>query len=75
MGISLSSGITRTPYEKPKIIYFEWDTIFCYCLEDLSNYEIRKQVFKNTYKQNKNNLFINHLNEFGIDSNNRFIEN
>ena len=56
IGISLKSGNIRIPYEKPAIIYFEWDTSFCDHLEDLSNYEIRKQVFKNTYEQNKNHF-------------------
>ena len=46
IGISLNSGNIKIPYEKPAIIYFEWDTTFRYHLEDLSNYEIRKQVFK-----------------------------
>ena len=45
MGISLSSSNIRVPYEKPAIIYFEWDTTFCYHIKDLSNYEIRKQIF------------------------------
>ena len=75
IGISLKSGNIRIPYEKPAIIYFEWDTTFCDHLEDLSNYEIRKQVFKNTYEQNKNHFFINHPNKFGIYSNKGFIEN
>ena len=51
IGISLNSGNIKIPYEKPAIIYFEWDTTFRYHLEDLSNYEIRKQVFKNTYEK------------------------
>ena len=46
IGISLNSGNIKIPCEKPAIIYFEWDTTFRYHLEDLSNYEIRKQVFK-----------------------------
>ena len=71
----MNSGNIKTPYEKPAIIYFEWDTTFRYNLEDLSNYEIRKQVFKNTYEQNKNHFFINHPNKFGIYSNKGFIEN
>ena len=75
IGISLNSGNIKIPYEKPAIIYFEWDTTFRYHLEDLSNYEIRKQVFKNTYEQNKNHFFINHPNKFGIYSNKGFIEN
>ena len=62
IGISLSSGNISIPYAKPAIIYFEWDTTFRYHLEDLINYEIRKQVFKNTYEQNKNHFFINHPN-------------
>ena len=41
----------------------------------MSNYEIRKQIFKNTYEQNKNHFFINHPNKFGIYSNKGFIEN
>ena len=44
IGISLNSGNIRIPYEKPAIIYFEWDTTFRYHLKDLSDYEIRKQV-------------------------------
>ena len=68
----MNSGNIRIPYEKPAIIYFEWDTTFRYHLEDLSNYEIRKQVFKNTYEQNKNHFFINHPNKFGIYSNKGF---
>ena len=75
IGISLNSGNIKIPYEKPAIIYFEWDTTFRYHLEDLSNYEIRKQVFKNTYEKNKNHFFINHPNKFGIYSNKGFIEN
>ena len=75
IGISLNSGNIKIPYEKPAIIYIEWDTTFRYHLEDLSNYEIRKQVFKNTYEQNKNHFFINHPNKFGIYSNKGFIEN
>ena len=75
IGISLNSGNIRIPYEKPAIIYFEWDTTFRHHLEDLSNYEIRKQIFKNTYEQNKNHFFINHPNKFGIYSNKGFIEN
>ena len=73
IGISLNSGNIKIPYEKPAIIYFEWDTTFRYHLEDLSNYEIRKQVFKNTYEQNKNHF--SPPNEFGIYSNKGFIEN
>ena len=32
-----------------------------YHLEDFSNYAIRTHVFKDTYDQNKNHFFINHL--------------
>ena len=64
MGISLNSGNIRTPYGKPAIIYFEWDTTFRYHFEDFSNYEIRKQVFKTSYEQNKNHFFINSPNKF-----------
>ena len=42
IGISLSSGNIKIPYEKPAVIYIEWDTTFRYHLEDLSNYEIRR---------------------------------
>ena len=55
IGISLNSGNIRIPNENPAIIYFEWDTTFRHHLEDLSSYEIRKQIFRNTYAQNKNN--------------------
>ena len=48
--VNLNLGNIRIPYEKPTIIYFEWDTAIRYHLEDLSNYEIRKQVFKKTYE-------------------------
>ena len=75
IGINLNSGNTRIPYERPVIIYFEWDITFCYHLEDWSNYEIRNQVFKKTYEQNKNHFFINHPNKFGIYSNKGIIEN
>ena len=35
IGISLNSGNIRIPYEKPAIIYFEWDTAFRNHSEDL----------------------------------------
>lgn len=75
IGKSLNSGNIRIPYEKPAIIYFELDTTFRHHLEDLNNYEIRKQILKNTYEQNKNHFVINHPNKFGIYSNKGFIEN
>ena len=49
-------------------------TTFRHHLEDLSNYEIKKHIFKNTYEQNNNHFFIKHPNKFGIYSNNGFIE-
>ena len=75
IGIILNSGNIRSPNEKLAIIRFQWDTTFRYHLEDLSNNEIRKQVFKNTYEQNKNHFFINHPNKLGIYSNKGFIQN
>ena len=45
IGISLKSGNIRIPYEKPAIIYFEWDTAFCDQLEDLSNYKNKETSF------------------------------
>ena len=57
MGIGLSSGNKRVPYEKLAMIYFEWDTIFRYHLEDWKDLEVRKQVFKNTYEQNKTHFY------------------
>ena len=75
IGISLNSSNIRIPYEKPAIIYFEWDTTFRHHLQDLSDYETRKQVFIDTYEKNKNHFFINYPNKFGIYSNKGFIEN
>ena len=75
IGISLNSGNIRLPYEKPAIIYFEWDTSFHNHIDDLSNYEIRKKVFIQTYEKNRNHFFINHLNKLGIYSNKGFIKN
>ena len=42
IGISLNSGNIRIPYEKPAIIYFEWDTAFRNHSEDLGRDEIKK---------------------------------
>ena len=53
IGISLNSSNIRIPYEKPAIIYFEWDTTFRHHLQDLSDYETRKQVFIDTYEKTK----------------------
>ena len=43
IGISLNSGNIRIPYEKPAIIYFEWDTTFRNHSEDLDRVEIKKK--------------------------------
>ena len=75
IGISLNSGNIRIPYEKPAIIYFEWDTAFRNHSEDLGRDEIKKKNFVNTYNQNKNTFFINYPNNFGIYSKKSYIEN
>ena len=75
IGISLNSGNIRIPYEKPAIIYFEWDTAFRNHSEDLGRDEIKKNFFVNTYNQNKNTFFINYPNNFGIYSKKSYIEN
>ena len=71
----MSSGNIKIPYEKPAIIYFEWENIIRYHLEDLINYEIRKYVFKNTYEQNKSHFFTYHPVKFVIYSNKGFSKN
>ena len=71
----MKSGNIRIPYEKPAISYFEWDTTFRHHVEDLSNYEKRKQVFNNTYKENNILFYIHRHNKFGIYSNKGFVEN
>ena len=75
IGISLNSGNIRIPYEKPAIIYFEWDTTFRNHSEDLDRVEIKKKNFINTYNQNKNTFFINYPNNFGIYSKKKYLEN
>ena len=45
IGISLNSGNISIPYEKPAIVYFEWNTTFRNHSEDLSRDEIKKKVF------------------------------
>ena len=57
IGISLNTGNIRIPYEKHVIIYFEWDTTFSHHLEDLSNYETRKQVFIHIYEKQESFLY------------------
>ena len=64
IGISLNSGNIKIPYEKPAIIYFEWDTTFLNHSEDFGREEIRKKNFINTYNQNKNTFFINYPKHF-----------
>lgn len=44
--ISLNSANIMAPYGRPANLYFEWNTTFRYHLEDLSSYEIRKQILK-----------------------------
>ena len=46
IGISLNSGNIRIPYDKPAIIYFEWDTTFRNHSEDLDRVEIKKKIYK-----------------------------
>ena len=75
IGLSLNSGNIKIPNQKPAIIYFEWNTSFSNNLEKITNYETLKQVFIETYEQNKNSFFINYPNKFGIYSDKGHIEN
>ena len=58
IGISLNSGNIKIPNQKPAIIYFEWNTNFSNYLEKITNYETLKEVFIETYEQNKNSFLL-----------------
>ena len=75
IGLSLDSGNIKIPNQNPAIIYFEWDTDYSNLFEQGKNYKDLEEVFIRTYKQNKNSLFINYPNNFGIYSDKGFIEN
>ena len=80
VGISLKSSNIKISNDNPTLIYFEWDiSTFLYFYPDfsadLTNIEILKKTFLNTYKKNKEHFFINYPNNFGIYSNKIFIDN